>query len=526
MGIAPVNHGRPPAGAPQELQSHLSRHARASRADPACMRLLLLSPATPGTFWSFAHVMSLISRKAAFPPLGLLTVAAMFPREWQLKVVDLNVSPLSDADIAWADYVLISAMRVHAESVGEIVARCGQQSKTMIGGGPLFSTGRELFPQVQHVVIGEAEDVMPALIADMQAGQLHPTYQSPHKPELAGTPIPRWDLIRLRDYATMAVQFSRGCPFNCEFCDIIQMYGRTPRIKQPSQLIAELDALLDAGWSDDIFIVDDNFIGHPRMAKALLREIVAWRQRRGAKLAFTTEASLNLVDIPEMLELMVQAGIRRLFIGIESPQTESLVECGKVQNTRCDMMQAVRKIQDAGIEAMGGFIVGFDNDGPDVFERQWRFIQRSGIVTAMVGMLNAVPQTRLYARLKQEGRLLVESAGNNVDAVLNFVPRLDRDLLIEGYRRLVKRLYSPEAFYRRARTFLRNYRPPARLRGVVRGEINAFVKSLWVIGCRHSGRRQYWKFLTQSLLLHPRAFPDAVRLAILGFHFRRVAEQL
>ncbi|MHC5108366.1 MAG: B12-binding domain-containing radical SAM protein [Planctomycetota bacterium] len=488
--------------------------------------LLLVSPATPGTFWSFAHVMSLISRKAAYPPLGLLTVAAMFPREWKLKVVDLNVSRLSDADIATADYVLISAMIVHAESVREIVRRCRQHGKPVIGGGPLFTTGGEKFPEVEHVVAGEAEDVVPVLIEDMRSGKVKPSYAAPERPVLSSTPLPRWDLIRLRDYATMAVQFSRGCPFNCEFCDIIEMYGRVPRIKDPGQMIRELDALLDAGWNNDIFIVDDNFIGHPRMAKALLREIISWRERRRVKSGFLTEASLNLVDIPDMLDLMVKAGIRRVFIGIESPQPESLMECNKVQNTRRDMMQSVRKIQNAGIEVMGGFIVGFDNDGPDVFERQWRFIQESGIATAMVGMLTALPQTQLYTRLKREGRLLVESTGNNVDAILNFVPRLDRDLLIDGYRRLVKQLYTPEAFYRRARTFLHNYRPLGRHRGVAYDDLKAFLKSLWIMGCRHSGRRAYFKFLTQSLLFHPRSFPDAVRLAILGFHFRRVAAEV
>jgi radical SAM superfamily enzyme YgiQ (UPF0313 family) len=490
------------------------------------MNILLISPATPDTFWSFKHVMRMLSRRAAFPPLGLLTVAAMLPKEWQLKLVDLNVSSLSDADLAWADYVLLSAMLVHADSVRQIVARCRANGKTIVAGGPLFAAGSERFPEVQCVVRGEAEEIMPALVADLSAGRLQPMYQAARRPDLAQTPVPRWDLIRFKHYATMSVQLSRGCPFDCEFCDIVATYGRLPRVKRPQQMIGELEALLAAGWNGSIFIVDDNFIGNKVKVKTLLRELVVWRARRGVAVSFITEASLNLVDDPELLELMVRAGFKKVFIGIETPSEDSLVECSKVQNTRRDLVAAVNRIHQAGLQVLGGFIVGFDSDTRGIFERQRRFIQDAGVVTAMVGLLNALPATRLFDRLKKEGRILRESTGNNLDAILNFVPKLNREVLLDGYRALVKQLYAPQVYYRRALTFLRAYRPRGPRLPHPWQDFLAFVRSLWLLGIRTRGRREYWKYLTKSLLLHPRAFGEAMDLAITGYHFRKVAATL
>jgi radical SAM superfamily enzyme YgiQ (UPF0313 family) len=487
------------------------------------MNILLVSPATPPGFWSFKHVLPLISKKAAYPPLGLLTVAAMLPKEWKLQLVDLNVSRLKDADIEWADYVLISAMIVQADSSREVIRQCTAQGKTVIGGGPLFTTGHDRVPEIRHFVVGEAENIMPSLVEDMRSGDLKPVYHDPVRPDVTKTPVPRWDLINFKDYADMPVQFSRGCPFDCEFCDIIVMYGRRPRVKTPDQLINELNCLIDAGWKDTVFIVDDNFIANKAKTKALLRRLVTWKQERSVAISFITEASLNLVDDPELLDLMVQAGFKQVFIGIETVQEDSLLECAKVQNTRRDLLAAVKKIQNAGIGVMGGFIVGFDNDDHGVFERLRAFIQESGVVTAMVGLLTALPQTRLFSRLASEGRILRESTGSNFDVALNFVPKLDREVLIAGYRSLVRQLYTPRAYYQRALAFLREYRPQGprarlRLRDVI-----AFVKSLWIMGVWTRGRREYWKYFLKSFLFHRRAFGEAMRLAIIGFHFRRVA---
>jgi radical SAM superfamily enzyme YgiQ (UPF0313 family) len=490
------------------------------------VKILLVSPRTPDTFWSFKHAVRFVSRKAAMAPLGLLTVAAMLPPEWELKLVDLNVGRLKDEDLRWADYVLLGAMLVQKESVREIVARCAALGKTVIAGGPLFTTGHEAFPEIQHFVLGEAEEVMPRVVADLRRGRLQPVYRAPNRPEITQTPVPRWDLIKFRHYVTMSVQFSRGCPYDCEFCDIIVMNGRVPRTKTPAQLIAELEALRRRGWRDMVFIVDDNFIGNRQQTKLLLHALIDWRRRTRTGIGFLTEASVNLADDPELCALMVRAGFRKVFVGIETPSVEALEECHKLQNRNRNLVAAVQTLQRAGLEVMGGFIVGFDSDQSDIFKRQFEFIQRSGVATAMVGLLNALPQTRLWQRLKREGRLETESTGNNTDAALNFKPRLNREFLQSGYRELVKKLYEPRNYYRRIRTFLQSHCPKGPRRRVSRADFVAFLKSFWVLGVWHRGRVGYWRLFWGTLLRHPRQFPHAIELAILGYHFRRVANSL
>jgi radical SAM superfamily enzyme YgiQ (UPF0313 family) len=487
------------------------------------VKVLLVSAATPDTFWSFKHILPFVSKKAAFPPLGLLTVAAMLPRDWHLKLVDLNIDRLSDADIAWADCVMVSAMIVQADSAREVIQRCRAKGKTLIAGGPLFTTGHDGFPEVEHFVLGEAENLMPAVVADMRSGHLQRFYQSDQRPDVSHTPMPRWDLIKLNHYATMPLQFSRGCPFDCEFCDIVVMNGRIPRTKTPGQMIRELESLVQAGWRGSIFIVDDNFIGNKVKVKAFLRELIVWQKKTRIQTTLTTEASLNLADDPELLALMVEAGFKKVFVGIETPSEASLAECGKVQNTRRDLLGAVKIIQNSGIEVMGGFIIGFDSDRPGIFEQQRRFIQESGIVTAMVGLLTALPGTKLFARLKNEGRILSDSTGNNLDGVLNFVPTLDREVLVQGYRSLIQRIYAPKEYYRRILRFLREYRPGGPRIRPSWDDWMALVKSLWVMGIRTRGRREYWKFLTRVLMSHRRKFSEAMTLAIMGHHFRKVA---
>ncbi len=490
------------------------------------MKILLISPQTPDTFWSFKHVLRFVSKRASFPPLGLLTVAAMLPRDWELRLVDLNVERLRDADLRWADYVMISAMIVHKESVRNIVARCRGLGKPVIAGGPLFTTGHEAFPEIQHFVLGEAEELMPQVVQDLCHHRLQRIYKAARWPELAQTPVPRWDLIDPRHYVTMSVQFSRGCPFNCEFCDIIIMNGRVPRTKSPRQLIAELEALRLRGWEEMVFIVDDNFIGDKRRTRALLREMVEWRRRTGAGMGFLTEASVNLADDEELCALMVEAGFTKVFVGIETPSVEALEECRKLQNSGRDLVDEVRTLQERGLEVMGGFIVGFDSDKTDIFRRQFEFIQRSGVVTAMVGLLTALPQTRLWNRLKTEGRLESETSGNNVDSALNFKPKLSREFLQSGYRDLMKKLYEPKAYYQRVRTFFKNHKHTAPgPRRLSRADFMAFVKSFWLLGIWYRGRVAYWRFFWGTLLRRPRHFRRAIEFAIVGYHFRRIAQE-
>jgi len=490
------------------------------------MNILLVSPRTPNTFWSFKHVLRFVAKKAAFPPLGLLTVAAMLPRDWRLKVVDLNVDRLDDRDLRWADWVMLSAMIVQQESAREIAQRCAALGKRVIAGGPLFTTGHESFPEIPHFVLGEAEEVIAQVVADLQAGTLQPVYRAPRFPSLEQTPVPRYDLAKLRHYVTMAAQFSRGCPFDCEFCDIIVMNGRVPRTKPPAQFVAELETLRQLGWKDMVFVVDDNFIGNKPRTKALLHALIEWRERTQPAMGFLTEASVNLADDAELRALMVAAGFRKVFVGIETPSAAGLDECRKLQNTGRDLVAAVQTLQQSGLEVMGGFIVGFDSDTGDIFKQQFDFIQKSGVATAMVGLLTALPQTRLYQRLKREGRLLGESTGNNTQAELNFHPRLNREFLENGYRELMRRLYEPRNYYRRIRVFLKNYHGASERLHLSWVDVEAFMKSFWLLGVWHRGRFAYWRFFVSTLVRRPRQFRTAIELAIIGHHFRRVAAGL
>ncbi len=490
------------------------------------MNVLLVHPRDPESFWSFRHVLRLASKKAAFPPLGLLTVAAMLPRDWKLRLVDLNIETLSDDQIVAADYVLMSGMIIHQESARAIARRCAALERPLICGGPLFTSCHQDFPEVPHVVLGEAEDLIDELVADMRNGSVRALYRSDHFPDIRKTPAPRWDLIELGHYSTMPVQFSRGCPYTCEFCDIVVMNGRVPRTKSPQQVVHELDTLKRAGWKDMVFLVDDNFIGHRRHARELIDALIEWRETTRTSIGFLTEASVNLADHPDLYQPMVRAGFKKVFLGVETPSAPSLSECGKKQNCERDLMQAVTTLQRAGLEVMGGFIVGFDSDPPDIFARQFEFIQRAGVVTAMVGLLNALPRTALYHRLVREGRLLAETGGNNTRAALNFVTRLDRDTLIAGYRDLMRRLYAPRHYYQRIRIFLAEFEPQGPQPRLSRSDLLAFMRSLWVLGVRQRGRTQYWRLFWSTLLTSPRKLPTAMQLSILGLHFRRVAESL
>lgn len=490
------------------------------------MNVLLVSPQTPDTFWSLKHAVRFVSRKAAFPPLGLLTVAAMLPRHWNLRLVDLNVQRLRDSDLSWANFVMIGAMIVHRESVNEIIARAEQFRLPVVGGGPLFTTGYEEYAGRVHSVLGEAEGIIAEVVADMESGKLKTTYQRRGWPDVSTVPPPRWDLIRLRDYATMAVQFSRGCPYDCEFCDVIVMNGRRPRTKSPAQMMAELEPLVAAGWNNPVFVVDDNFIGNRVRVKEFLQEIIVWRKRRPVRFPFLTEASINLADDQELLDLMVQAGFRTVFVGIETPNVQSLVECNKMQNVGRDLSEAIRAIQRSGMEVMGGFIVGFDNDPCEIFDVLFDFIQRNGVAKAMVGLLTALPKTRLYHRLLGEGRLSASSTGNNTEAVLNFIPKLDREFLLNGYRQLMKSLYEPRTYYQRVLTFLAEHPPRGRGQTLRWSDLRAFARSLWTMGVLHRGRLAFWKFLAAVATRHPRQLHQAISLAIHGFHYRMVAKAL
>ncbi len=489
------------------------------------MNILLIYPRFPDTFWSFKHALRFI-RKAAFgPPLGLLTVAAMLPRDWAKRLVDLNVTDLRPADLEWADMAMVSGMGIQRESAKEVIARCKAAGLTVVAGGPLFTEEYERFSEVDHFVLDEGELTLPRFLSDLERGTPQRVYRADGFADMRGSPIPRWELADIRRYASMAVQFSRGCPFDCEFCNITALLGRMPRTKSAEQVIAELDRLYSLGWRGSVFFVDDNLIGDRRAAKSeLLPALTEWRKDK-VGVTFSTQVSINLADDEGLLRQMVEAGFTTVFIGIETPCEESLSEAHKAQNLRRDLLESVRRIQRAGMHVEGGFIVGFDSDTPSIFRRQIEFIQQSGIAAAMVGLLQAPYGTRLYERLKREGRLTGEPSGNNVVDFTNIIPKMGLEVLKDGYRGLLRHIYSPAAYYERVRTFLREYRPP-RLRVHLDWEsVLAFFRSVYQLGIRGVERVHYWRLLLWTLLHRPRSFPMAVTLAIYGFHFRRVCEE-
>jgi radical SAM superfamily enzyme YgiQ (UPF0313 family) len=488
------------------------------------MRILLVCPECTETFWSFKHALRIISRKALLPPLGLLTVAAMLPSAWQKRLVDMAVSPLRDEDIRWADYVFISAMRIHKDSVDRIVARCRSLGVRIVAGGPLFTAGYERAHEIDHLVLDEAEVALPVFLKDLAEGHPQHLYSSDQRANLTATPIPVWDLVDMKKYALMPIQYSRGCPFSCDFCDVTRLFGHKMRTKASQQILAELESLYVRGWRDSVFIVDDNFIGNNRTLKdEVLPAVIDWMQRHHHPFALSTQVSINLSDDEELMGLMAQAGFDTVFVGIETPSDQSLAECNKSQNRNRDLAACVRKMQTQGLQVQAGFILGFDSDTPSIFASVARFIQESGIVTAMVGLLNAPVGTKLYERLVRENRLIRKATGDNTDLSINFVPRMNYDELVAGYRWVVRSIYSHQAFYERVTTFLKSYRPVQRGRFRRHSyDVWALLKSMWFLGIRHSGRLYYWKLLLWSLFRRPRVFPLAITLAVQGFHFRKV----
>ncbi|MGV7229745.1 MAG: B12-binding domain-containing radical SAM protein [Nitrospirales bacterium] len=488
------------------------------------MRILLIYPEYPATFWSFKYALKFIHKKAALPPLGLLTIGAMLPKEWSKKLVDVNVAKLTEKDLAWADYAFISGMVLQRESAREIIARCKEANLKVIAGGPLFTSEYDQFEDVDHFVLNEAELTLPPFLADLEKGCAQHIYETPEFCDIRRTPAPLWDLIDLKHYASMGIQFSRGCPFNCEFCNVTALFGHRVRMKTAEQIIAELDGLYDQGWRGQVFFVDDNFIGNKAYLKAhLLPALIQWQKDR-KEIPFNTEASVNLADDPALMEMMVKAGFDAVFIGIETPNEESLAECNKQQNKNRNLIESVKLMQRAGLQVTGGFIVGFDSDTPSIFQRQIEFIQKSGIVTAMVGLLNAPPGTRLHERMREEGRLIDFISGDNADGSTNILPRMGLNVLREGYGNLMQHIYSPEHYYKRVMTFLREYKRPTVRTPMDFQRLLAVLRSSVRLGIFGKERFQYWKILFWTLFRRPQLFPLTVTLAIYGYHFRKICQ--
>ena len=488
------------------------------------MNILLISPKFPDTFWSFTHALSFLGKKAAFPPLGLLTVAALLPEEWPKRLVDVNVDSLTDKDLLWADMVFIGGMAVQRKSAKQIIARCNASNVKVVAGGPLFTSEPDEFKEVDHLVLDEAELTLPAFLSDLRNGKTKKVYRASSFCDLCNTPIPSWDLLKMKRYAAMNIQFSRGCPFDCEFCNVTALFGHRSRLKTPKQIISELNGIYASGWRSSIFFVDDNFIGNKSyLKKYLLPALIEWRKDKKGCIFFT-EASINLADDPELMSMMVTAGFNSVFIGIESPDEGSLAECNKIQNKNRDLLESISIIHRSGLQVMGGFIVGFDSDIPSIFKRQIDFIQKSGIVTAMVGMLQAPPGTRLFDRLQRESRIACTFSGDNVNGTTNIIPLMGIDRLLDGYQSIMKQIYSPKNYYQRIRILLKELKAPEISLPMNIQRFLSCFRSALRLGVLGKERFHYWQLMLWTLICKPRLISVAITLSIYGYHYRRICE--
>ena len=506
-------------GAAPRLPRLPPRGARLGRHREGELKIYLIAPKNPESFWTFDRVLSSLRKRCVFPNLALPTVAGLTPPPHEVVLCDENVEPIdfnTDADI-----VGITGFVVHKRRMLEIAETFRRRGKLVAAGGP-FATlcPEELRGKVDVLFVGEAEYTWPSFVRDYEAGSWQAEYRQEEKPSMLDSPLPRFDLLKVGRYRSMAIQFARGCPYNCEFCDIIVMYGRRPRTKSVAQVLAEVEAIHRLGASN-VFVVDDNFIGNKKEAKELLKAMAAWQEARGYPIEFMTEVSLNVAQDDELLGLMKRAHFVTVFVGIESPRAASLAETNKTQNMREDPVTAVHRIQAAGIEVMAGMIVGFDHDDPSIFEEQFRFIQRARIPISMTGMLNAVPKTPLHARLKAAGRLIAESVGDQF-VFSNIVPGgMSRLELYEGYRLLLRRLYSYRAYRRRAMAFILSRGTLRRSRVLARRDDLPVVSRIaWTCILRASPRRAW---LTLSMALEtacrrPRAIRQALTLALMHKH--------
>ncbi len=513
--------------------------------------ILLVYPKFPLSYWGFQFALDFVGRKACMPPLGLVTVAGMFPKEtYTLRVVDMTVETLSDTHLSWADVVMTSSMIVQQDSLYDVVRRCNKRAIPIVAGGPYPTSYYDDIKRavgggnrIDHYLFGEVEYTFPIFLEQLAHGDAREVYYEPkrpdgkvRKPDIGLTPLPRYDLLDLDAYHMATVQFCRGCPWECEWCDITNLFGRVTRTKTNAQMLNEFQLLYDLGWRRSVFLVDDNFIGNRRKALRLLPDLAQWQKEHGYPFALCTEASMDLVEHPELLNALPEAGFGLIFCGIETLSLEALLTMKKRQNTRKTdggydenyLLTAVRKIQEKGIEVAAGFILGADGDTEASFEAHIEFVQTAGIVMAMEGLLTVLKDTSLYQRLEKEGRLLGESTGNNVSTALNFIPQIERDTLLAGYKRVLSTLYDPTLrnYFDRCWIMVQNLHPTEyRVRGVGRREVKALVKTLWRQLCSRQGVA-YARFLARVLKNRPRLFPEAVRFAIEGYHFEKVTRQI
>jgi radical SAM superfamily enzyme YgiQ (UPF0313 family) len=492
------------------------------------MKVLCVSPLFPETYWGQEHALRLIGKRALLPPLGLLTVAALLPPDWEVRLCDMNVAPLEDSDLAWADVVFLSGMLVQRPSMLEVAARARAVGKTIVAGGPhATATPDAVAPYVDCIVVGEAEDVIAPLCSALEADPtaLPPRFVARDRPQLKTLPPPRYDLLDVAAYHAIGVQWGRGCPFNCEFCDIVELFGRRPRTKVPEQLCRELDALLATGFRGSLFVVDDNFVGNRKQTLALLGPLGAWMRKHDFPFQIFTEASVDLAGCDDLIAGMVAAGFDCVFLGIETPSPAALREAHKLQNLVMDLDQAVEKLIRSGLDVMAGFIMGFDADDAAALDRQRAWVLRSPIPQAMVGVLTALPGTQLARRLEREGRLTERSSGETFGRP-NFRTKLPEAVLLESYSGALAQIYEPEQYFARCLRAL-ELRPgtDARFSLPWTYALRCVAGSVWRQGVTGNYRGAYWRFLGRALLRAPRRIARAIALAIAGEHMIRYTQE-
>ena len=467
------------------------------------LKVLMVWPSFPPSFWGFEGVLEMIPERAMTPPLGLITVAALCPPAWQIRLIDHAFEELRQEDLEWADIVMVSAMHAQRADALTVLGRARELGRRTFVGGPWASTDPEAAMRVaDHVMVGEAEEAFPGIAAALENGTAQALYRIVDKPDMTSSPVPRFDLLHRNKYTSMPIQFSRGCPFQCEFCDIITIYGRRPRAKTPKQVIRELDTLRELGWRNEVFIVDDNFIGNSAQALQLSRELIEWQKLHQQPFSFYTEASIDLASRPELMDAMVQANFMYVFIGIETPSADALKESRKFQNLRKNNVDQVRIIQESGLWVLAGFIVGFDSDDETIFDRQLEFINRTAIAWAMAGILMAPPTTALFDRMKREGRLIEDSQSITQFGLPNFRTVLPLPILLRGLCTLLNNLYQPDAFFERAYNSLKMWQPKATQKPPNLGmsyNLRVLFASIWRQGMRSNYRRSYWRFLYRML---------------------------
>ncbi len=488
------------------------------------MRVLLLYPRFPQSFWSMEKALALVNRQALLPPLGLITVSAILPQTWEFKLVDRNVREVTEAEWDWAELVILSAMIVQKADFWHQIQEAHRRGKRVAVGGP-YPTA---LPQeaaatgADYLILDEGEITLPLFVAALEQGVDQGIFRAEgQKPDVTTSPVPRFDLLNLAAYDNMAIQFSRGCPFQCEFCDIIVLYGRKPRTKTPTQLLAELECLYALGWRGTVFLVDDNFIGNKHNVKKLLRQLQPWMQSYQRPFNFHTEASVDLAQDPELLELMVACNFNAVFLGIETPDADSLSLTRKYQNTRSPLVEAVDTITDAGLRVMAGFIIGFDGEQPGAGDRIVAFVEQTAIPTAMFSMLQALPGTALWQRLAQAGRLLPSEGNINQTTLINFIPTRPLEEIADEYIRSFWQLYDPETYLARTyRYFLKLGTPKQRRsRKVTWINLRALLIVCWRQGFRRQTRWQFWSYLARILWHKPQVWDYYLSLCALNEHF-------